>query len=359
MSIFHAEDFRIYGSQATRSLMLDGVYAELQGSLANDPDGVSSGQCLYSQQTNPDNSSVLLRYVFPQGAVNTVGVCLRQWMTNLPANNGAQIKIMICDAANTELFSMWITSTGQVVLETYASGTNTRTQYTTTVPVLTANAWWHMEWKYAKTGATTADFELRVEGQTKLTQVAAVVDNRVPAQIRWQQGNVSKTYNAYWKHFVLWDGTGANNNNFLGSVLTTNLAPDGDASLNWGLNGGASGYSILSAIPPDNSKFIYAEDSPIPDAYVGTMSALPADVTSVRALVTFVRAAKTDGGDGSLQVGLISDPLGVPATVLGANRAITIAQTYWRDVFETDPKTGALWTPGAVDVARIQINRTA
>jgi hypothetical protein len=139
-------------------------------------------------------------------------------------------------------------------------------------------------------------------------------------------------------------------------VLVKDLIPTADVNTNWNTTG-PNRFSILDNRPPNDAAFITAINPP-PAAYVAELSNLPADVTSIRGLMTFVRAAKTDGGDGSLQIGLISDPLGVPATALGANRPITVAQTYWRDVFEQDPKTLAPWTPAAVDLVRLQINRT-
>jgi hypothetical protein len=88
------------------------------------------------------------------------------------------------------------------------------------------------------------------------------------------------------------------------------------------------------------------------------MTSLTGDITSIKCVMTMVRAAKTDGGDGSLQNGLISHPSAGPVTGLGQDRPITTAQTYWRDVFELDPKTAAPWLPSSVNQAHLQINRT-
>jgi hypothetical protein len=71
--------------------------------------------------------------------------------------------------------------------------------------------------------------------------------------------------------------------------------------------------------------------------------------------MTIVRAAKTDGGDGSLQVSVVSS--GTAGD--GTNRPITVAQTYWTDVHDLDPHTSAAWTPTTVNAAQLKINRTA
>ncbi len=71
--------------------------------------------------------------------------------------------------------------------------------------------------------------------------------------------------------------------------------------------------------------------------------------------MTVVRAGKFDGGDGTLQNGLIS----AATPVNGSDRPITVSQTYWRDIFEEDPATVAPWLPAAVNLVQMQINRTS
>ena len=157
----------------------------------------------------------------------------------------------------------------------------------------------------------------------------------------------------YFKDFFIWDSTGARNNNFAGSVNVVNLTPNSDVALTWTLSGGATGFSLVNESPPVDSTFISAA-FPAPAADKMGQTNLPADVTSVKTLMTLVRARKTDGGDGQLQVGLISGA----STALGANRPITTAPTYYADIQETDPATGVAWLPTAVDASNIQFNRT-
>jgi hypothetical protein len=65
------------------------------------------------------------------------------------------------------------------------------------------------------------------------------------------------------------------------------------------------------------------------------------------------RSRKSDGGDGGLQVGLISGA----NTGLGANRQISSAYTYWWDIFDNDPGGGA-WSRPLVNALVLQLNRT-
>src|SRR3546814_10010787 len=67
----------------------------------------------------------------------------------------------------------------------------------------------------------------------------------------------------YYKDFVLWDGSGSANNDFLGSVSVTDLTPASDVALNWALTGAATGAEAVDDFPPDDdTSYIYAVDPP-------------------------------------------------------------------------------------------------
>ena len=124
-------------------------------------------------------------------------------------------------------------------------------------------------------------------------------------------------------------------------------------SFNWTASTGSTGFNLIDEAGPDDADYVQAANPP-PAASTFTLSDLPADVTSVRGLISLVRAKKTDGGDGNLQVSLQSNSV----DDLGADRPITTADTYWWDVSELSPDTGVAWTPAEVDAAKIKIDRT-
>lgn len=351
MAIINMDNFSIYGT--TTALLTQGVYIEENVlSLDPDPDGTSSG---YVIRINT-SVSVGLRFANPGGPNATAGIAQRFWATALPANGVALVgSSRVRGAGNESLAIAGFTSNGAARVMIYDASNVLQTVYDTGVPVVTANGWWHSEFKYVKTGTNTCDFELRVEGQTVASGSGVSCRDIVPAQYvigQYVSGmNISQI--TYFKDLVMWDGTSSYNNDFLGSVLVTNLVPTSDVALNWTPSTGSTGYEILDNIPPNDAQYLSAGDPP-PSPYVAEVSDLPSDVTSVKAIMTRVRAAKTDGGDGSLQVGVISNG----DTALGANRPITVTMTYWSDVFQTDPDTTAPWLPDAVDDVRLQINRT-
>jgi hypothetical protein len=359
MAIVHADNFSIYGT--TYALMLNGIYAQVvtttpsgQQPLRNDPDGVSGGKVFIPGY---GAGSGFARFVLPT-LDNTVGACFRIWMSSLPTKTTgagrAAPSFWFQDAAIGTLFRLYVTETGRIRVEGIGAQS-----YETVNPVLTANGWYHIEFK-AFMDATVGSLEVRVEGQTVLLQ-ENINTGAFPAyqvSIGTEASGAGINAFAYFKDLVVWNGAGTQNNDFLGSVIVHNLTPTSDIALNWTPSTGTDGYSILDNIPPNDGQYIFAEDSPLPDGYVATLSDLPPEVTSIKALITYVRAAKSDGGDGSLQTGLISDPDGTPATALGLDRPITVAQTYWRDIFEVDPATTAPWLPDAVNDVQLQIDRT-
>lgn len=105
---------------------------------------------------------------------------------------------------------------------------------------------------------------------------------------------------------------------------------------------------------PTDPSYIEA-GSPAPLPAVFTMTNLPPDVTSVRALMPIFRAQKTDGGDCNVQAGLSPDNV---AWVNGADQPLTVAFTYWWTPIHTNPVSAAPWTPGEVNNAYVRVNRT-
>ncbi len=349
MSILHADNFSIYGT--TKAFMLNGVYANIptDGFLATDPDGVSPGYVLHFEY----NSN--LRYVL-QSLTSTIGIAERVWLNQLPtAPTNTQVTPMILyDGSNTPLVSVNIDNTGRIVVWAGLPGIGANLGSTVN-PVVTANGWYHIEAKFVQASGSSA-IEVRVEGLPVLVLTGKTLANTNQfASVGVLNQNGPSTVFWYVKDYIVWDTNGTYNVDFLGTCLVTNLSTTSDNVLNWTPSAGTTGWDILDNIPPDDSKYISASTAKIGTPYVGNLSDLPADVTSVKALITYVRAAKTDGGDGSLQNGIVTGP---GTVVNGANRPITIAQTYWRDVFEVNPDTSAPWLPAAVNASKVRINRT-
>lgn len=355
--LVHADNFSHYGGSI--SLMTSGIYSRVGTSqnvggnpfLVDDPDGASSGQVLEMTATYGGNSNYqTCRYVLPAGATTTVGVCFRLWCAALPHVPLSFRPVQFLDGGTGKLYYLNVSTTGNLEIRSGADAL----LYSTSAPVITAQGWWHIA-LMTTINASTGSFEVRVEdvpvilqtgintGSTGIQQVEIVND----------PDSSSSSDNYYVKDFVIWDGTGSTNITFPGSVLVYELTTTSDVSFPW-TSTGPNGFSILDNNPPTTTDYISAPYPAMPAAATFGLSDLPADVTSVKGLITLARAGKSDGGDGQLQVSLVSGS----STHNGTNRAITTTQTYFTDVSELDPATGVAWTPTGVNSAILKLDRT-
>lgn len=343
----------LYGT--TEARMLDGLYADQDGAfeLIEDPDpNVTGNVCHYETGTTGSR----LRKVLP-AAVSALGIGERVWFPTLPPSvNQRGFIAKFKDNNNVTHVSFYVDTTGTISAYrgNYSGGTLLGTS---TSPVIVAGAWQNVEMKVLFSN-TVGTIEVRVEGVVvaglNLTGLDTVNSALTTcAQIEFGFDDTANFAQWYQKDLVVWDTAGSINNDFFGSVSVYALRTDGDVSLNWTPSTGATGWNLLDESPPDDADYISAGDPP-PSPAVMSLTDLPEDVTSVRGLIAIARSRKTDGGDGNLQVSMVSN--GTPGN--GSDRPITTAFTYWFDVFETDPDTSAAWTPVAVDAADIQFDRT-
>lgn len=353
MAILFMDNFEHYGTgdhnSAIVDRLLDGVYAELSAvnsyGIVEDPDPGVTTPVFYCGSTNGGTG---LRFALPV-AGDVVGVALRLWMDGLPSSTTNEvIPIEFRDAGNARLYGLRVNTTGTISIVNPAGTTVT----TTTTPVLTANAWKHIEFKCV-ISATVGVLEVRVEG---VPVIALTSQNTGTTNIaQWILGNEALTgaVTSYWKDMITWDDSGTVANDFIGPCSVFSCDVDGDVSSGWTKSTGSADYALLDEATPNDSDYISADSTP-PAASIMTFENLPADVVAIRGVQTVVRMEKSDGGDATVQVGLLSN--GSEDT--GTDRPISTAYTYYWDVSSLDPDTGAAWTPSAVDAATIKINRT-
>lgn len=345
MSILFADDFNGYGSNT--AYMTDGLYGVVQQtSLSQDPDpNVATGRYALQMVANALNG-LRFRRVFPASR-GVVGAAFRVWLSGLPFTDAIRPSFGCLDASSIFQFTINFDTIGRIVVRDL----NQNLLAVTSGPVVTSNAWNHIEMKAT---SASGNIEIRVNGITVLSATALALGGPY-----YQFGSSSPTgyggfYGFYIKDLVVWDSLGGVNSDFLGSVQVIGLTPSADVSFPWAAATGSTGFNMIDNSPPlDGTEYITAIYPP-PAAASFELSALPSNITSVKALITQIRARKADGGDGSIQAGLISGA----STTLGQNRPVTTAFTFYEDVVETDPATSTSWTPVSADAARVQVNRT-
>lgn len=362
---FPSGQLGLYGT--TISYVLNGIWAAIEEdsslgtvTLVSDPDPNigSAGVVLRTMVAGSSSTDQWegLRFALPSTAT-TAGFGCRLWMNELPNDNIRGPCISFRDGANVALFAIRVLSTGAIEARSVDGGSG-GTQYGVTAgPVVTANAWGHIEVKGTPNAGAGA-IEVRVNGTAVLTLTGLTTGAGPVAQFRigsfMTDADTSANKFAYWKDVVFWDTAGTEGNDFQGSVAVHDLYTDADISLNWTPSTGTTGWDLIDESPPVDTDYVQAGDPP-PAAAVFSLTNLPPDVTSVRALLPIIRAEKTDGGDCNIQVGVTPNNVNWDD---GADRPMTTAFTYWWDVSALSPATGLPWTVSEVDAAYVRLNRT-
>jgi len=353
---FPSNSLGMYGTD--RANMLNGVWAGFSEDsntfrLTDDPDpSVGSGGRVLrvvasSTGGSPDR---VARIVLPAGDEDTVGVGFRVWLAFLPLGNSGQgnTQWYFRTSANSDIVLVRVHSDGGIGV--YDSANTLLGQ---SGPAITANAYNHVETKVVRDGAA-GTVEVRVNGVVKLALTGlALGSSDIGIVGIGCDGGSGGALTSYYKDFVLWDGTGGQNNDFLGSCAVIGLRTTSDVDLGgWTPSTGSTGWDILNKSTPNDTTYISASDPP-PSPASFELGNLPPDIVSVRAIIPVTRSRKIDGGDGNLQVGLTGT-----LTDLGADKPITTAFTYRWDVSELSPDTGTPWTPVEVDDVKLDLDRT-
>lgn len=351
---FPSGQIGLYGS--TEAYMLNGIWAEFSGQspvLASDPDANigSAGRVLeFEGDTSLTDSGA--RIVSPLGAHATSGMGFRLWQSSLPpANSGrANAQWEFKTSANGLVVRCRVLADGSIAA--YDSAGTLLGQ--TALPVLTASAYHHIETKVVR-HASAGTIELRVNGETKLDlDTLALGASDIGMQVIGCDNSTSGPSN-YYKDYIYWDGSGSAGNDFQGSVAVRDLYPDADIDIgDWTPSTGSTIWDLINETTPDDTDYGQAAD-PAPDPVKMSLTDLPDDVTSVRALIPIKRAIKTDGGDCNIQVGLTPNDTDWDD---GADHPLTTAYTYSWDVSHTSPATAAPWTPSEVNAAYVRVDRT-
>lgn len=359
MSLIHADNFNIYGSVS--EMTATGRYSETGGgAIVADPDGVST-KSVYRLIGSFSGTTNLRRAL--KTPTSKVGMGLRVWLATLPSDTSQRPTLFFWnDANNTPMARVLVQTTGALLAQVFDTTSGAFGDWydlgTTAGPVITSGAWWQIE---AAFDASAVTLEVRVEGAVKMSYTSGDFGGHLHnGPTIYQCGLYSQAngggfaVTTYFKDYFWWDGLGSQNTSFLGACLVAELDPDGDVTVGyWVPSTGTAAWSILDNAPADTPYL--TGDNTLGAAMEVTQTNLPPDITSIKGIVSIVRAKKIDGGDGQLQVSMGSGG----SYSAGEDRPITAAWTDWEDIHELDPATAAVWLPAAVDLSTMKISRTA
>jgi hypothetical protein len=223
---------------------------------------------------------------------------------------------------------------------------------TTSGAAISQGAWFYLEFK-CYCSATAGVIELRVGGSTKLLLTG---QNTLTADAYYDHvwvgsGGGGATLASYViDDLYIADGTGTNNNYFLGCPTVSAIFPAADATSQWTPSAGTSHYSLVNENPADDSTT---------NVQTGTSGKI--DTFTYSAPTAFTAVAGIQINTTCRQITDSANTLITPAISGGvtSNDAGQVVGSGsfidYRRVLECDPATGLAWTPTSIVAAQIGV----
>lgn len=208
----------------------------------------------------------------------------------------------------------------------------------------------HYELKAVLSGTATGSWTLRRNGQVVQSQsgvitLANAADVVTGLILEGRPGS-----NTNFDDLYVCDGSGSDNNDFLGPVRVNALAPTANDAVAWTPNTGANWDAVNDASPDDDTTYVSAA-SVLTDRY--TIADLPASAAIVRGVRVVYRARKEDAATVETRALIRSNV----TEALGPTDALDTTYRYYTAYYATDPNTGVSWTPAGVNALTAGVRR--
>lgn len=342
MALLWIDGFDHYGSGLISSTLTGyGSYAQAQLAYAQTTPTPRTGTyCLRAAE---------LRRVFG-GAKTAVGVGFAFYMDELPGVDD-DLELMTFRNANGDAqCRLTINPTGTVALYTSAS-----TKQAESGIVIVAGQWYHIEANFVPNGSSSS-MEVRLNETTLFTKNPFTITGTPSNETSIFSLDQGVTIN-YWyiDDLYAWDTSGSNNNTWIGDKKVHTMMPNGDSAVaDWTPNSGGVEYTQIDEIGPDgDTSYVYTgAGTNVRSEY--DFASMPTNTNIVNGVFVVAGARKTDAGTADFRVDIVSGA----SESTGTSTGIGTSYTYYDEMFETDPATGALWTKSGVDGAKIRIVRT-
>lgn len=198
---------------------------------------------------------------------------------------------------------------------------------------------------------TTGSFELRVDGETILsdTNVDTQAGSNGNADVFGFNGNGASNDYKYDDWYIC-NSSGSVNNDFLGPLKVQTLFPDGDGDVSSWTPDSGNNYQRVDENPSDgDTSYVETATANNEDLYTFENTS---DIDSINGLQINAVARVTDVDPFTLK--LISKT----GTTTSAGAGATVSATSYGNEFrvmEQDPDTAAAWTPAGVNGAQFGI----
>jgi hypothetical protein len=239
----------------------------------------------------------------------------------------------------------------------------------TTDPILTANAWNHLEIQ-VYIHDTLGWVRVAVNGVHKYqaTGLDTKHNSENIVSVSQQKSYLNSGTSFYMDDYYIYDFTGSSGTdtdfcpsvdgsgigtNYIGDLQVMLLMPNGDTSEDDFLKStGTSASALIDEVDPDDTDYIYS--TTVGDLTEVDLEDLPTEITYIRGVQMLGRMSKADAGAAFTKFGMKS----VAATSDAAERPLTVEPTYWWDFQNTDPNSGARWTRTSLNAAKFRLTRS-
>jgi hypothetical protein len=195
-------------------------------------------------------------------------------------------------------------------------------------------------------GVGTGSVEVRINGVQRLVINGVNLPNQFTAH------GIGGFFGSFtMDDWITWDGSGANNNNFMGDRRLLVCYPNANGALQDFTPSVGNAFDRVNDAPPVDTSYIEG-------ALAGNISEFPKDAislasTDIAAVVVMGRIFKTDAGVATGRIGINSN-----ATVNNSAELFPgTTGTFFQYPIELDPNGAIPWTKAAADAASIRLTR--
>lgn len=282
----------------------------------------------------------------PSGTV--VGAGIRVRLNSVPADSQRRGILGFIDNSTVQ-FRLAIASDGSLRIDT-GGANNLFTGFR-----LALGVWYHIEAKYicADSGGY---FEVRVDGTTVYTFTGDTRGGGT-GTINWAMGPQSLASGSMgemdFDDWVVWDGTGTSENDWLGDVeVQTEFATANDVVTDWTANTGTHWDAINDAGEDGDATFISTTTVNSPASFV--MSNLEGSPNRVLGAQITAIARKSDSGNRSIRLGVVSNAV----VGEGADAALGLTYGMAYAMLPRNPDGNVAWTPATFNAALARVRVT-
>lgn len=219
------------------------------------------------------------------------------------------------------------------------------------VSVLAVNTWYYIEFK-VKTHQTLGTYEVRVGGVNVVSGSGADTQMTNPYYDGVQLSFTVGSGSYYIDDWYICDGSGADNNDFLGNCLVDAVFPDGDDTAGWAIaSGGSSHYLDVDENPVDDD-VSYVEDAVTGSKDLYDYAAMPAGRGLIKGISIKTVCRETDAENFDIIVPIKSGATEDDGPTLSIGSTDYVIK---KRVSELDPNTSLAWTKTTLDAAKFGV----